>query len=107
MNMKNLSGILLLFLCTFSVISCDKEADFKDKVKVITIYVSGETSTYTPSGSKESIECMLVKEDGESEYSKLPMRSINAFSYEKGHEYVLKVEKTIPGNPSAECSASL
>ena len=49
MNMKNLSGILLLFLCTFSVISCDKEADFKDKVKVITIYVSGETSTYTPS----------------------------------------------------------
>ena len=35
MNMKNLSGILLLFLCTFSVISCDKEADFKDKVKVM------------------------------------------------------------------------
>lgn len=104
MNMKNLSGILLLFLCTFSVISCDKEADFKDKVKVITIYVSGETSTYTPSGSKEPIECMLVKEDGESEYSKLPMRSINAFSYEKGHEYVLKVEKTIPGNPSADAA---
>ena len=71
MNMKNLSGILPLSLCTFSVISCDKEADFKNEVKVITMYVSGETSTYIPSGNKESIECMLVKEDGESEYSKL------------------------------------
>ncbi len=63
MKTKNLFGILILFLLTFSFISCDKD-DLTDKVEIVKMYVSAETDTYTPWGSETPIECMLVKEEG-------------------------------------------
>ena len=42
-------------------------------------YVSAGTDTYTPWGSETPIECMLVKEEGNASYSKLPFNSIGGF----------------------------
>lgn len=41
------------------------------------MYVSAETDTYTPWGSEAPIECMLVKEEGNASYSKLPFNGID------------------------------
>ena len=51
-------------------------------------------------GSENPVECMLVKEENMSEYSKVAMNGILGFNYEKGHEYVLKIEKTILAKPA-------
>lgn len=56
------------------------------------MYVSAETSTYVPLGSDRPVECMLAKEEGRPEYSTLSFEGITGFTYEQGHEYVLKVE---------------
>lgn len=68
------------------------------------MYVSAETDTYTPWGSETPIECMLVKEEGNASYSKLPFSGIDGFVYKKGTEYTLKVEKTTLANPPADDS---
>lgn len=47
MKTKNLFGISILFLLTFTFISCDKD-DLTDKVEIVKMYVSAETDTYTP-----------------------------------------------------------
>lgn len=103
MKTKNLFGILMLFLFTFTFISCDKD-DLTDKVETIKMYVSAETETYTPWGSDTPVECMLVKEEGNSSYSKLHFDGIEGFVYKKGFEYTLKVEKTTLANPPADDS---
>lgn len=86
MKTKNLSGIFVLFLCTLSLIGCHEKDEFKDKVETIRMYVSSETSTYVPWGSDQPVECMLVKEEGRPEYSKLSFKGITGFTYEQGHE---------------------
>ena len=103
MKTKYLFGILMLFLFTFTFISCDKD-DMTDKVETIKMYVSAETETYTPWGSDTPVECMLVKEEGNSSYSKLHFDGIEGFVYKKGFEYTLKVEKTTLANPPADDS---
>lgn len=103
MKTKNLFGILMLFLFTFTFISCDKDG-LADKVETIKLYVSAETETYTPWVSDTPVECMLVKEEGNSSYSKLPFNGIEGFVYKKGFEYTLKVEKTTLANPPADDS---
>lgn len=104
MKVKTFTGIMLLFLYAIAIASCDKKDDLKGNVKIIKMYVSNETDSYTPWGSEKPVECMLVKEENMSGYSKLPMNGILGFDYEKGHEYVLKIEKNIrfnsPGNTS-------
>ena len=103
MKTKNLVGILMLFLFTYTFISCDKD-DLTDKVEIVKMYVSAETDTYTPWGSETPIECMLFKEEGNASYSKLPFSVIDGFVYKKGTEYTLKVEKTTLANPPADDS---
>lgn len=100
MKIKTLTGLLLLFLCSISIASCKKEDVLTDKIKIIQMYVSNETDSYTPWGSENPVECMLVKEENMSEYSKVAMNGILGFNYEKGHEYVLKIEKTILAKPA-------
>lgn len=82
MKTKNLLGILMLFLFTFIFISCDKD-DLADKVETIRMHVSAETDTYTPWGSDTPVECMLVKEEGSVNFSKLSFNSIDGFVYKK------------------------
>ncbi|CDB96347.1 uncharacterized protein BN659_01892 [Bacteroides sp. CAG:443] len=104
MKTKNLFGILMLFLFTVTFISCDKKDDLTDKVEIVKMYVSAKTDTYIPWGSEAPIECMLVKEEGNASYSKLPFSGIDGFVYKKGIEYTLKVEKTTLANPPADDS---
>lgn len=82
MKTKNLFGILMLFLFTFAFISCDKD-DMTDKVETIKMYVSAETDTYIPWGGVTPVECMLVKEEGDSSYSKLRLNGIEGFVLRK------------------------
>ena len=103
MKTKNLFGVLMLFLFAVTFISCDKD-DLTDKVEIVKMYVSAETDTYTPWGSENPIECMLVKEEGNASYSKLPFSGIDGFVYKKGTEYTLKVEKTTLANSPADDS---
>lgn len=84
MKTKNLLGMLMLFLFTFIFISCDKD-DLTDKVEAIRMHVSAETDTYTPWGSDTPVECMLVKEEGSANFSKLPFNGIDGFVYKKGY----------------------
>lgn len=97
---------LLVLVCI--IVGCDKDEpsdklELSDKVEIINMYVSAETGTYKPAGSETTIECMLVKEEGELEYSNLPFGSIEGFDYVRGHEYELEVRKTTLANsPSGD-----
>lgn len=57
-----------------------------------------------PRRSETPTECMLVKEEGELEYSHLAFGSINGVDYVHGHEYELEVRKTTLANPPADGS---
>ena len=48
MKIKTITGLLLLFLCSISIASCKKEDVLTDKTKIIQMYVSNETDSYTP-----------------------------------------------------------
>lgn len=95
MKKKILLKIFMLFLCISNFIGCDKNNELEDKQEIVKMYISHETSTYIPLGSSKPIECLLVKEEGEREYSRLPFEGITGFIYEYGHEYIIKVEKSI------------
>lgn len=93
----------LLMLISVLWVGCDKDEPI-DKVEIIKMYVSAETGTYTPWGSEVPVECMLVKEDGDLEYSHLAFGGIQRFDYVRGHEYELEVRKTTLANPPADGS---
>lgn len=95
--------IPFLLITAFLAVGCSDDEP-KDMVKEIRMQISSETGTYTPWGSEVSFECMLVKEDGESEYSPLPFGDIKGFEYVRGHEYYLSVQRTILANPPADAS---
>lgn len=104
MKGKGFFGMLLtVFLTIVALTSCSDDEP-KDMVKEIRMQISSETGTYTPWDSETSVECMLVKEEGESEYSPLPFGGIIGFDYEIGHEYELKVRKVTLANPPADAS---
>lgn len=83
MKVKTFTGIMLLFLYAIAIASCDKKDDLKDNVKIIKMYVSNETDSYTPWDSEKPVECMLVKEKNMSRYSKLPINGIKATQTKK------------------------
>lgn len=93
----------LLMLISVLWVGCDKDEPI-DKVEIIKMYVSAETGTYTPWGSEVPVECMLVKEGGDLEYSHLAFGGIQGFDYVRGHEYELEVRKTTLANPPADGS---
>lgn len=96
--------IKAVLLALISVIWVGCEDELTDKVETIKMYVSAETGTYMPWGSETPVECMLVKEEGESEYAHLVFGEIKGFEYVRGHEYVLEVRKTTLANPPADGS---
>lgn len=95
----------LLALISIIWVGCDKEDELTDKVETIKMYVSAETGTHIPWGSETPTECMLVKEEGELEYSYLDFGGIKGFDYVRGHEYELEVRKTTLANPPADGSS--
>ena len=74
-------------------------------VNEIKMSVPAETGTYIPWGSDTSVECMLImSEDNPGVWEPLGFNSIKWFTYERGHEYYLSVERTILANPPMDGS---
>lgn len=93
----------LLFIAFLAVGCSDDEP--KDVVNEIKMSVSAETGTMYVWGSEQPVECMLVvSEDNPGVWVKLDFNAIKGFTYERGHEYYLSVERTILANPPADGS---
>lgn len=103
MKTKSIFVTLISFFSALCLTGCDKD-ELTDKIETIKIYVSSKTGTYTPWGSETPVECMLLKEEGEKEYSHLAFGGIEGFDYVHGHEYELEVRKTTLANPPADAS---
>ena len=104
MKTKRLLGLLLLILPITGFVACSDDEP-QDKVETVKMFISDKTGTYQPWGSDSPIDCMLVKEESESDYKTLDFQGITDFVYEKGYEYALWVEKRTLVNPPADGSS--
>lgn len=99
--MKSVVKSVLLLISMFSIISCQKEE--VDIVSDISVSVSSETGIMYPffdSNKENPIECMLVMtEDDPGIWQPLEFNRIEGFVYERGHEYELRVMRTLLANP--------
>lgn len=102
MKAKGLFLNVLLFILCVNFISCQNEDELNDKIENVKIYISPQTDTYQPWGANEPVECLLIKEEHDTEYTKVGLSGIIGFEYEKGYEYLLLVEKTTFANPPAD-----
>lgn len=101
--MKKL-GILLL-IAVVSLVSCLTDEDEpKDKIEQVTVYVSAETGFYKSWERDDLIEGMLIKEEDATQWFCEHFMFIAGFTYEKGNEYELLVEKTTLANPPQDVS---
>lgn len=99
--------IPLLFIASLLTTACSDDEP-KDKIKEITMSVSPETGVmYNLFDDKREhpIECMLVTtEDEPGLLQHLAFGAIEGFTYERGHEYELRVQRTILANPPMDAS---
>ena len=97
-----------LLLCAVSLLAvgCLDDDTPKDVVGEICVSVSAETGVMYDlfdSNREFPIECMLVmSEDNPGVWEPLRFGAINGFTYERGHEYYLRVVRTILANPPAD-----
>lgn len=73
MKTKRLLGLLLLILSITGFVACSDDEP-QDKVKTVKMLISDKTGTYQPWGSDSPIDCMLVKEESESDYKTLDFK---------------------------------
>lgn len=93
---------LLLVANTLFVACSDDEP--KDQTKEITMSISAETGVIT-GFLATPIEGMLVMTDDEpGKWYTISFQAVSGFTYEKGHEYELRVKRTIIANPPADGS---
>ena len=100
--MNKFTTFLLMFICLFWT-ACKDDDKPTDIVKEIAMSVSSETGimyALFDTDKEHPIECMLVKtEDNSKEWQPLAFDAIEGFTYERGHEYKLRVKRTILANP--------
>ena len=97
--------ISLLLICTCLVSGCIDDDEHKDIVDEILMSVSSETGVMYPPFFEEGVECMLVmSEDNPGVWEHLGFDEIKGFTYERGHEYYLRVIRTILANPPMDAS---
>lgn len=100
--MNKFTTFLLMFICLFWT-ACKDDDKPTDIVKEIAMSVSSETGimyALFDTDREHPIECMLVKtEDNSKEWQPLAFDAIEGFTYERGHEYELRVKRTILANP--------
>ena len=95
-------------LAAFSLASCNSDNDDKDITKEIAMSVSAEPGVmydlFDDMG-EHPIECMRVMtEDEPGQWQDLYFSCIKGFTYERGHEYELRVKRTILANPPQDAS---
>ena len=100
--------IAFAMLAAFSLASCSSDDDDKDITKVINMSVSAEPGVMYDlfdSMGEHPIECMRVMtEDEPGRTQNLYFSEVKGFTYERGHEYVLRVKRTILANPPQDAS---
>ena len=98
----------LAMLAAFSLASCSSDDDDKDITKEINMSVSAEPGVMYglfDSMGEHPFECMRVmSEDWPGQWQALYFDEIKGFTYERGHEYELRVKRTILANPPADGS---
>ena len=100
--------ITFAMLAAFSLASCSSDDDDKDITKEIIMNVSAEPGVMYDlfdSMGEHPIECMQVMtEDEPGQWLYLYFSEVKGFTYERGHEYVLRVKRTILANPPQDAS---
>ena len=100
--------IAFAMLAAFSLASCSRDDDDKDITKEIIMNVSAEPGVMYDlfdSMGEHPIECMQVMtEDEPGQWQYLYFSEVKGFTYERGHEYVLRVKRTILANPPQDAS---
>ena len=100
--------LALAMLAAFSLTSCSSDDDDKDIVKEINMSVSAEPGVMYDlfdSMGEHPIECMRVMtEDEPGRWQNLYFSDVKGFTYERGHEYELRVKRTILANPPQDAS---
>lgn len=100
--------IAFAILAAFSLASCSSDDDDKDITKEIIMNVSAEPGVMYDlfdSMGEHPIECMRVMtEDEPGQWQNLYFSEVKGFTYERGHEYVLRVKRTILANPPQDAS---
>ena len=100
--------IAFAMLAAFSLASCSNDDDDKDITKEIIMNVSAEPGVMYnlfDSMGEHPIECMQVMtEDEPGQWQNLYFSDVKGFTYERGHEYELRVKRTILANPPQDAS---
>ena len=95
-------------LAAFSLVSCSSDDDDKDITKEIIMNVSAEPGVMYDlfdSMGEHPIECMRVMTGDEpGRWQNLYFSGVKGFTYERGHEYVLRVKRTILANPPQDAN---
>ena len=100
---------IFMMLAAFSLASCSSDDDNdKDIVNEINMSISAEPGVMYDlfdSMGEHPIECMQVMtEDEPGQWQNLYFSEVKGFTYERGHEYVLRVKRTILANPPQDAS---
>ena len=106
-KMKYLRFTIVLIAALFLTASCLEEEGDQDKVEEIILNVSAETSFYYDlfdAKRENPIEGMLIQERGSNHWECIHFQEIDGFTYEKGYDYELLVEKTTLANPPQDGS---
>lgn len=97
MKTKNLFGILMLFLFTFTFISCDKEDEEGRKITdykeyVLTVASEMKPGVMSSDGYNYLNDVYPVKKENTEDWE--AMGYIDGFEFEKGYEYKIKISET-------------
>ena len=108
MKTMKIRRIMFMMLAALSLASCSSDDDNKDITKEIAMSVSAEPGVMYDlfdSMGEHPIECMRVMtEDEPGQWQNLYFSDIKGFTYERGHEYELRVKRTILANPPQDAS---
>ena len=107
-TMKIWRNIFVMCAALLSFASCSSDDDDKDITKEIIMNVSAEPGVMYDlfdSMGEHPIECMQVMtEDEPGQWQNLYFSDVKGFTYERGHEYELRVKRTILANPPQDAS---
>ena len=108
MTTKKIWRLAFAMLAAFSLVSCSSDDDDKDITKEIIMNVSAEPGVMYDlfdSMGEHPIECMrVITGDEPGRWQNLYFSGVKGFTYERGHEYVLRVKRTILANPPQDAN---